>query len=120
MNFKFSSQTTLWLILISIMLVRLLFLGAYPLADTTEARYGEMGRLMLETGDWITPQFEKDVPFWESLRFPSGSRQPVLKFSAFMNSAPGCPLFFWVLSLLQWCSALDSIGQEKIRPWSPA
>ncbi|HKL82300.1 MAG TPA: glycosyltransferase family 39 protein [Desulfobacter sp.] len=64
MNFKFSSQTTLWLILISIMLVRLLFLGAYPLADTTEARYGEMGRLMLETGDWITPQFEKGVPFW--------------------------------------------------------
>lgn len=64
MNFKFSTQTTLWLILIGIMLVRLMFLGAYPLADSTEARYGEMGRLMVETGDWITPQFEKGVPFW--------------------------------------------------------
>ncbi|WP_269749033.1 ArnT family glycosyltransferase [Desulfocicer vacuolatum] len=41
-----------------------MFIGAYPLADTTEARYGEMGRLMLETGDWITPQFEKGIPFW--------------------------------------------------------
>ena len=46
------------------MLIRLMFIGAYPLADTTEARYGEMGRLMVETGDWITPQFEKGIPFW--------------------------------------------------------
>lgn len=46
------------------MLIRLIFLGAYPLADTTEARYGEMGRLMVETGDWITPRFEKEIPFW--------------------------------------------------------
>lgn len=66
MNFryKFSYQTTLWIILIGVMVVRLMFLGAYPLADTTEARYGEMGRLMVETGDWITPQFEKGTPFW--------------------------------------------------------
>lgn len=64
MNYRFSYRNTLWIILISVMLVRLMFLGAYPLADTTEARYGEMGRLMVETGDWITPQFEKGTPFW--------------------------------------------------------
>ncbi len=66
MNFllKLRYQTCLWLILIGILLIRLLFLGAYPLADTTEARYAEMGRLMVETGDWITPQFEKGIPFW--------------------------------------------------------
>ena len=63
-QYKISYQASLWIILASIMLVRLMFLGAYPLADTTEARYGEMGRLMVETGDWITPQFEKGVPFW--------------------------------------------------------
>lgn len=66
MNFKykFSDQTYLWIILIGVMLIRLMFLGAYPLADTTEARYGEMGRLMAESMDWITPQFEKGIPFW--------------------------------------------------------
>ena len=35
-----------------------------PLADTTEARYAEIARKMLETGDWITPQHEYGVPFW--------------------------------------------------------
>lgn len=59
-----SHRTWLWLLLIGIMLLRLIFLGAYPLADTTEARYAEMGRLIIDTGDWITPQFEKGVPFW--------------------------------------------------------
>nr|WP_216612090.1 glycosyltransferase family 39 protein [Vibrio sp. RE86] len=42
----------------------MLSLGAYPLMDTTEARYGEMARLMIETGNWITPQFDYGVPFW--------------------------------------------------------
>ncbi|MDP2568045.1 phospholipid carrier-dependent glycosyltransferase [Photobacterium damselae subsp. piscicida] len=32
--------------------------------DTTEARYGEMARIMAETGNWITPMFDYNVPFW--------------------------------------------------------
>lgn len=44
--------------------LRLATLGAYPLADTTEARYSETARLMLVSDDWITPQIEAGVPFW--------------------------------------------------------
>ena len=44
--------------------VRLVTLGAYPLMDTTEARYAEIARKMLETGDWLVPQFAYGVPFW--------------------------------------------------------
>lgn len=47
-----------------ILLARLLSLGIYPLMDTTEARYGEMARKMVETGYWLQPQFEYGVPFW--------------------------------------------------------
>ncbi|MEE4277314.1 MAG: hypothetical protein V2I82_02480 [Halieaceae bacterium] len=35
-----------------------------PLMDTTEARYAEIARIMVESGDWITPQFSLGVPFW--------------------------------------------------------
>jgi 4-amino-4-deoxy-L-arabinose transferase-like glycosyltransferase len=35
-----------------------------PLTDTTEARYAEMSRKMVETSDWITPQHDYGVPFW--------------------------------------------------------
>lgn len=51
-------------VLLAVLLVRLATLGLYPLMDTTEARYGEIGRKMLETGNWITPQWEYGVPFW--------------------------------------------------------
>ena len=51
-------------VLLLVVLTRLLLLPLYPLMDTTEARYGEMARLMVETGNWVTPLFDYDVPFW--------------------------------------------------------
>lgn len=61
---KPSLRCWLWTVLIAVGLARLLSLGAYPLADTTEARYGEIARLMIVTGDWLTPQISEGVPFW--------------------------------------------------------
>lgn len=43
---------------------RLVCNAVIPLTDTTEARYGEIARKMLETDDWITPQHDYGVPFW--------------------------------------------------------
>ena len=54
----------IWVALFGIILVRLFSLGAYPLQDTTEARYAEIARLMLETGNWVTPQFDYGILFW--------------------------------------------------------
>ena len=54
-----------WLaVLLLTVAVRLCSLGAYPLADTTEARYAEIGRVMLTTGNWTTPQLGPGEPFW--------------------------------------------------------
>lgn len=57
------TQFAIGLVIISVV-IRLFTLGLYPLMDTTEARYGEMARIMFETGNWITPMFDYDVPFW--------------------------------------------------------
>lgn len=44
--------------------LRLLSMALYPLTDSTESRYGEIARKMLETGNWVTPQFDYGIPFW--------------------------------------------------------
>lgn len=35
-----------------------------PLNDVSEARYAEIARKMLETGNWVTPLHDYGVPFW--------------------------------------------------------
>ena len=54
----------LWFLLLCVGLVRIVSLSTYPLLDTTEARYGEIARLMAETGNWLVPQIDYGVPFW--------------------------------------------------------
>lgn len=51
-------------VLLAVVVARLASLALYPLTDTTEARYGEIARKMLETGNWLTPQWDYGVPFW--------------------------------------------------------
>tara|TARA_R110002167_G_scaffold91458_1_gene246044 strand:- start:98433 stop:99872 length:1440 start_codon:yes stop_codon:yes gene_type:complete len=65
-NAAVTSSLTFWTItlILSLMLMRLISLGMFPLYDTTEARYGEMARIMFETNNWVTPQFDYNVPFW--------------------------------------------------------
>ncbi len=54
----------LWASLSVTLILRLLTMIILPLTDTTEARYAELARKMLETGNWITPQHAYGVPFW--------------------------------------------------------
>ena len=51
-------------VLIGLLAIRVVLMFWLPFTDTTEARYAEIARKMLETGEWITPQFEYGIPFW--------------------------------------------------------
>jgi len=66
MAFALTARERRWLALLVVVVVgvRLATLGAYPLMDSTESRYAEIARKMLETGDWLMPQFDYGVPFW--------------------------------------------------------
>jgi 4-amino-4-deoxy-L-arabinose transferase-like glycosyltransferase len=58
------SRQLLWCALLFMLVARIVANTLIPLADTTEARYAEIARKMLQTGDWITPQHDYGVPFW--------------------------------------------------------
>jgi 4-amino-4-deoxy-L-arabinose transferase-like glycosyltransferase len=59
-----SSIKFLFLTLGALLVVRLVSMVTVPFTDTTEARYAEIARKMVETGNWLTPQFDYGVPFW--------------------------------------------------------
>ncbi len=56
-------RNLLWLML-ALVLVRLLLAYFLPIADTTEARYGEIARKILERQDWIVLWHGDEDPFW--------------------------------------------------------
>jgi 4-amino-4-deoxy-L-arabinose transferase-like glycosyltransferase len=60
----YSGAKFLTLVLAAIILVRLLTLSGYPILDRTEARYAYIAELMVQTGNWITPFFDHNVPYW--------------------------------------------------------
>lgn len=57
------SRMLLWA-LAALVVARLISLALYPLMDTTEARYGDIARRMVERSDWVTPWFTDSEPFW--------------------------------------------------------
>lgn len=63
-----NNQTTasrmLFWALAALVVARLISLALYPLMDTTEARYGDIARRMVERADWVTPWFTDSEPFW--------------------------------------------------------
>jgi len=58
-----SERQKSWLILVALWLLLLFLASVRPLAVPDEGRYGEIGRWMLVSGDWLTPRLN-GIPFF--------------------------------------------------------
>ena len=94
--------------------LRFISLGCYPLADTTEARYAEIARLMVKTGNWITPQISKGVPFWGKPPLSTWLSALSMKVFGFNEMAARLPSFVLACAiiLLVWHLAARQRGND--------
>lgn len=98
---KLNHVRVLWGLLALVVLSRLLPMLAIPLADSTEARYAEIARMMLESGDWITPYFDYGVPFWGKPPLAFWAQALSFKLLGLNDFAPRLP---------SWLASLAMIG----------
>jgi len=91
-----------------LLLARLIGMAVVPLMDTTEARYGETGRIMAELNDWITPWFDYGVPFWGKppLSFwVTAASFKAFGVSEFTARLPHLAISLFIVSLAGWLAA---------------
>lgn len=91
------TRRRIWLVLIALLVIRLAAMALIPLNDTTEARYGEIARKMLETGNWVTPLHDYGIPFWA--KPPLWSWMSALSMGAFGVNAFAARLPALLLSI---------------------
>lgn len=97
--------------------VRLFFNAVIPLTDKTEARYGEIARLMAETGNWIVPQIDYGVPFWAKpplSTWLSAGTASLLGDSEFALRLP-----YWIIAVLIALLLTYYGHQKKINVFIP-
>jgi 4-amino-4-deoxy-L-arabinose transferase-like glycosyltransferase len=87
----------------ALMLFRLASLGSYPLMDTSEARYGEIARVMLETGNWVTPQETPGTPFWAKPPLSTWLSAGALQLFGVNEFALRLPALLCALGVLALC-----------------
>jgi len=90
MNTDPTRRRTSWLIFAGLMAVLLLLAVQRPLALPDEGRYGEVGRWMLQSGDFLAPRLN-GLPFFTNRPCCIGCSPVRLPCGA---SAPGAPASF--------------------------
>lgn len=97
-----NSQRQIVIVLLMLLAIRLVAMHFIPLNETTEARYGEIARKMLETGNWVTLLHDYDIPFLAKpplSTWLSAGSMGVFGVNEFAARLPSLLLSFGVLAL---------------------
>ncbi len=97
--------------------IRLFFNAIIPLTDKTEARYGEVARLMAETGNWIVPQIDYGLPFWA--KPPLSTWLSACSISLLGDSEFALRLPYWIMAVLIAFLLIPYGHQKKINGLIP-
>jgi 4-amino-4-deoxy-L-arabinose transferase-like glycosyltransferase len=117
MDFLAKKETAtkfLWLSLILLLVIRFFSMGWYPLMDSTEARYADVARRMVEKSDWITLWFTNTDPFWG--KPPFSFWLSALSFKIFGQTEFAARLPHFLTSLGVVALALYTV-RERGRRW---
>ena len=108
----------LW-VLAAVLVSRFIGMLLFPFVDTTEPRYAEIARLMVETGDWITPWFEPGVPFWGKPPLSFWAQAASVKIFGLSEFSLRLPAWIATVGIiwLTWCIAKATRGAVVAR-WS--
>ncbi|MCL9685806.1 ArnT family glycosyltransferase [Legionella maioricensis] len=90
-------------VLIFLLLCRIISNYFIPLNDTTEARYGEIARKMLETGNWVNLLHDYGIPFWAKpplSTWLSALSMKLFGINEFAARLPGLFLSVGILALI--------------------
>lgn len=106
-----------WMAVLALcLLVRLLTLPLIPLTDHTEARYAEIARLMLVSGDWINPHIRPDEVFWAKPPLSTWGQALSMALLGVNELAARLPAWLWSLAslaALSWMLRPSLEGRDR-------
>jgi len=85
-----------------LLICRLWLAADLPLTDTTEARYAEMARKMVETGNWLMPLHSYGVPYFAKPPFAFWMSAIGIKLLGVNELAVRVPILAWSVA---FCAA---------------
>ncbi|WHQ45947.1 ArnT family glycosyltransferase [Alcaligenes faecalis] len=108
-----------WITLVAVLLLPLISMMVVPFYDTSEPRYAEIARIMVQSGDWITPWFSPGVPFWGKPPLSFWAQALSMKAFGFTEFAGRFPS--WICLLLTnaiLLAGLRSLRGPRVALWT--
>lgn len=114
MQLDSTARQFLLVVLAGFGLLRIWAMFAVPFTDTTEARYAEIARKMVETGNWLTPQFDYGVPFWGKPPLHTWLSAGGMQLFGVNEAAARLPILLTALAVLVliWLWVRDTVGRD--------